>query len=296
MVAENTVHIESSSRAIKIADILAFAKLRLSLLVIISAILGYLIEAKEFSWFTLLGVFAGGLLITSASNGINQILERDLDKLMKRTMSRPLPMEKMTVKQATILVIIMGIAGTVILLVWTNLLCTLLSLSSLLIYSFIYTPMKRRTPIAVFVGAIPGALPPLLGCVAASGEISFMAMLLFAIQFMWQFPHFWAIAWKLDDDYKKAGFNLLPYPTGHSKQNAFQILVYNLMLIPVSALPWIFEVISPIAGALVICCSILFAIPAVRLYIRCDMKSATQLMFASFVYLPITQLIILFNP
>jgi len=266
------------------------------MLVILSAVLGYLIETREFSWITLLGVLGGGLLITSASNGINQILERDLDKLMKRTMSRPLPMQKMTVKQATILVIIMGMAGTAILLIWTNWLCTLLSLGSLLIYSFIYTPMKRSTPFAVFVGALPGALPPLLGCVAASGKISFMAMLLFAMQFMWQFPHFWAIAWKLDEDYKKAGFNLLPYPTGHSKQNAFQILVYNLMLIPVSALPWIFDVVAPLTGALVVICSVVFCIPAVWLYIRCDMKSATQLMFASFVYLPVTQLIILFNP
>lgn len=269
------------------------------MLVILTAVMGYLIEANEFSWLTLLGVFAGGLLITMASNGINQILERDLDKLMKRTLSRPLPMQKMTVKQATVLVIIMGVAGTSILLICTNLLCTSLSLISLVIYSFVYTPLKRRTPIAVFVGALPGALPPLLGCVAASGKISFMAMFLFAMQFMWQFPHFWAIAWKLDEDYKKAGFNLLPYPSGHSKQNAFQILLYNLMLIPVSAIPLVFETVSllsPLSGALLVSCSIFFCIPAVLLYLRCDMKSATQLLFASFVYLPVTQLIILFNP
>ncbi len=285
---------------LRLSDYLAFAKLRLSMLVIISAVFAYLIEIQfsentSFQWSVLAGVFIGGMLITSASNGLNQIFERASDALMKRTQERPLPKQKMSLYQAYILVGIFISSGTAILLIYTNLLCTLLSLGSLIIYAFFYTPLKKISPIAVFIGAIPGALPPLLGCVAATENISYMALLLFAIQFIWQFPHFWAIAWKLDDDYKKAGFNLLPFPTGHSKQNAQQILLYNIVLIPISILPWLFGIINLTSGILILISSIAFLIPAIFLFLKLDMKSATQLMFASFVYLPIVQLIILFN-
>lgn len=279
----------------KIADYAAFAKLRLSLLVLFSAVIGYLMGAAVFSWTALICLFFGGMFITAASNGLNQIFERELDKLMKRTMSRPLPMEKMSVKEAYILVSVFAVAGFLLLWFGTNPLCAVLSLSSLVVYSFIYTPLKRKTSLAVFVGAFPGALPPLLGWVAATGSVDFMAMMLFATQFMWQFPHFWAIAWRLDEDYKKAGFNLLPFSSGHSRKNAFQILLYTLMLVPVSMFPVIFGYTHLISGAIIFVSSVLFLIPAIRLYLTCSMKDASMLMFSSFAYLPVVQLAMLFN-
>src|SRR5690606_31954709 len=179
----------------------------------------------------------GGFFITGAANGINQIIERDLDKIMSRTQNRPLPSGKLSLKSAYILVGIYFTIGFVSLALGTNWLCTSLSVSSLIVYSFIYTPVKQKSPIAVFIGAFPGALPPLLGWVAATGTITYGAILLFTIQFFWQFPHFWAIAWNAYDDYKKAGFDLLPLNGGKTKANAAQILLYNFLLIPISLLP-----------------------------------------------------------
>jgi protoheme IX farnesyltransferase len=296
VLAEKTVNIERAPGAsLKISDYAAFTKVRLSLLVLFSAVLGYLMAAPKTDWTQLITLFIGGFFITAASNGLNQVFERDLDKLMKRTMNRPLPTEKMSLTEAWILIAVFAVLGTGILWWGTNPLCALLSFSSLIAYSFIYTPLKRRTPLAVFVGAFPGALPPLLGWVAATGSISYMALLLFATQFMWQFPHFWAIAWRLDDDYRKAGFNLLPFPTGRNKSNAFQILLYTTMLVPVSILPAVFGYINPITGVIVFTCSVLFLIPAIQLYRTCSMKAASLLMFSSFAYLPLVQLALLFN-
>jgi len=296
VLAEKTVNIEHAPEAtLKISDYVAFTKIRLSLLVLLSAVIGYLIAAPQVNWSELLMLFFGGLFITAASNGINQIIERDLDKLMKRTMSRPLPTEKMSLPEAYILVSVFAIGGTAMLWWGTNPLCAMLSLSSLILYSFVYTPLKRRTPLAVFVGAFPGALPPLLGWVAATGSIDYMALLLFAIQFMWQFPHFWAIAWRLDDDYRKAGFNLLPFPTGRNSSNAFQILLYTTMLVPVSILPSVFGYAGMLTGILVFAASVLFLVPAIMLYHTRSMKAASLLMFSSFAYLPVVQLILLFT-
>lgn len=294
MLAENSLHIEKSS-SLKISDYIAFTKLRLSLLVLFSAGLGYLIAGGIFDGKTFICLLVGGFCITAASNGLNQIFERELDKLMKRTMGRPLPKEKMSVTEAYVLVIVFAITGALFLWFGTNPLCTLLSVSSLFLYAFVYTPLKRVSSIAVFVGAIPGALPPLLGYVAAKGTIDYMAILLFATQFMWQFPHFWAIAWRVNDDYKKAGFSLLPFPSGHSKQNAFQILIYGLFLIPVSIIPVFMGYTHIASGIIIALTGIAFFIPAVWLYRSLSMKAASVLMFSSFLYLPIVQIFMWVN-
>jgi len=277
-------------------DFKNLVKLRLTFLVVFSASISFLIAPEsqlEINWYNWLKLIIGGFLVTAAANGFNEILEKDLDKLMKRTADRPLPSGRMTNGQALVLSLIMGISGTY-LLGSLNILTGLLSVFSILFYAFIYTPLKRKSPIAVLVGAIPGALPPLIGYVAAHGLIDQVALILFGIQFVWQFPHFWAIAWVLDDDYKKAGFRLLP-TTKRDRTSAIVAFISTLILIPVSVLPFIYGfggyyilIVSIIAG-------LLFSYQAFVLVKNLDVKSAQNLMFGSFVYLPIVQLVLLFN-
>src|SRR5882672_10787078 len=186
-------------------------KPRLSFLVAFSCAFGYGLATKgNVNWTILLMLTLGGFLLSGASVCINQIIERDLDKIMTRTMNRPIPTGRISVSEAKVFAAICFLISMIILLIFTNPLTVVLSFVSMVLYSFVYTPLKRVGPVAVFVGAIPGALPPLLGWVAATGSISHEAMIIFGIQFIWQFPHFWAIAWVADDDYKKAGFRLLP--------------------------------------------------------------------------------------
>lgn len=236
----------------------------------------------------------GGLLVTAASNGSNQIWERNLDKLMKRTERRPIPMDQMTVKEGYAVVSICLILGLVMLFA-INLYSALLGFAAFVSYVFIYTPLKRVTPWAVFVGAFPGAIPPMLGAIAATNSFGLMPGILFFVQFVWQFPHFWAIAWVVNDDYKAAGFSLLPSKSGRSKASAFQIAVYSLALIPFSLFPWILGWVGTVALIVTTICSILFFVYSYRLFISCDTKDARKLMFASFVYLPIIQFIYVFD-
>lgn len=273
---------------------MVFTKFRLSALVIVSALSGYLFVG-EFDWLEMTYLLIGGLLVTAASNGSNQIWERELDKKMKRTAKRPLPQGHMTVTEAYIIVVICLIAGTALLLM-LNVSSALLGLAAFVSYVFIYTPMKRKTAWAVFVGAFPGAIPPMLGAIAHD-EVGFGMIpgVLFFVQFTWQFPHFWAIAWVAFDDYKAGGFSLLPSRKGRSKDSAFQIVVYSLALIPFSLLPWLLDytgmwsmVIATILGAW-------FFLYAYKLFLSCDVKDARRLMFASFFYLPIIQFVYVFD-
>src|SRR5260221_625236 len=172
-------------------------------------------------------VLTGGMLVTASSNGFNQVIERDTDKLMNRTSGRPLPGGRMNVSEGIISSLLMGTAGVLLLWIYINPLTGFLSLISLLLYTLLYTPLKKITPLAVFVGAIPGAMPPLIGWVAATGNIGPAALALYALQFIWQFPHFWSIAWVLDEDYQRAGFKMLPSPDGKGKRSAFQTMVYT---------------------------------------------------------------------
>jgi len=199
-----------------------FFKLRLSMLVVFSAVLGFFIAAgSDFSWSLLLFLVVGGFLVTGSSNGFNQIIEKDLDILMERTKGRPLPTGRMNALEGYIVASISGAAGIAILWYGLNPLSGILGALALFIYVMLYTPMKRISPFAVFVGAFPGAIPPMLGWVAFNGSFGLEAGILFAIQFIWQFPHFWAIAWKADEDYSRAGFKLLPSAGGKKSNVSF---------------------------------------------------------------------------
>jgi protoheme IX farnesyltransferase len=177
-----------------------------------------------------------------------------------------------------------------------NPLSGILGTLALILYTVVYTPLKRITPFAVFVGAFPGAIPPLLGHVASTsgfGEIKFEAWILFAVQFMWQFPHFWAIAWVMDDDYKKAGFRMLPSLGGRDKSSAFQILVYTLFLLPISLFPVLFGMSGIVSAIIISICGMLFTFQAYKLYMDLTIESARKLMFGSFIYLPVVQMAVM---
>jgi protoheme IX farnesyltransferase len=272
-------------------DYLQLTKPRLSALVVFSAITGYVIATGgEASLASMLWLMAGGYLVTGASNGFNQVIEKDLDKLMERTKDRPVPAGRLSVFQALTASVIMGAAGVAILWVMMNPLCGQLSLLSLLLYSLVYTPLKRHTPFAVLVGAFPGAFPPMLGWIAARNTIGMEAVLLYALQFIWQFPHFWSIAWILHDDYLKAGFRMLPSAGGRDRSSAFQNLMYTACLIPMSFLPQAFHQAGTVTTVALLCCSLVFTWQAMTLYRTLEIKAAHRLMFGSFLYLPATQL------
>ncbi len=267
--------------------------MRLSALVVYSACLGYLFadyNPVNF-WREIICLSFGGFLITGASNGINQILERKLDVLMQRTNSRPLPVGDMSVNEAWAVAFLSALIGLSLLYFGVNTISALLGLSALVSYAFIYTPLKQVTSFAVFVGAFPGAVPPMLGWVAATGHFGLEAGLLFIVQFIWQFPHFWAIAWVLDDDYNLGGFRLLPSAGGRDKNSAFQILMYTLFTVPVGMLPWAFNLSGIYSLITAVLLGVGFCYYAFKLYFSCEIADAKKLMFASFVYLPVMQLV-----
>ncbi len=265
-------------------------KFRLSLTVAFSSAIGYMLGAHELSWSRALLVMLGGLLVTGSANIINQVHERELDKLMTRTAKRPLPTGVLSPAEAWVFCVLLGVAGLSLLWYCFNPLTAGLSLLSLILYGFIYTPLKTISPICVAVGAIPGGLPPLIGWVAATGYIGVEAWVLFGIQFMWQFPHFWAIAWVADDDYKRAGFKMLPTPGNRDIRTAFQIMTYTLLLIPLSLLPLEFNISGRISALVAVVAGILFLLLTVQLMRTQSRKAALRIMFASFLYLPIVQI------
>lgn len=297
MLAENINTAEPTFTLMgKIRDYAQFVKLRLASLVVLSAAIGFVIGSEEVNWTKMLLLVLGGFLVTGASNGFNQIIEKNIDKLMDRTQNRPLPQERMGVNEAFVLASIMGLSGIAILWIFMNPMSAVLGTLALILYTVVYTPLKQITPFAVFVGAFPGAIPPLLGHVASTsgfGEITFQAWLLFAAQFMWQFPHFWAIAWVLDDDYKKAGFRMLPSLGGRDKSSAFQILVYTLFLLPISLLPVLFKMSGIFSAVIITLSGFYFAYQAYVLYKECSVEAARKLMFGSFIYLPVVQLAVM---
>jgi len=278
----------------KVSDIILFIKLRLTFLVVLSAIFCFILASDKIDWTKLILLIMGGLLITSSSNGFNQIIERNLDKLMSRTANRPLPSGRMSVREAYIIASVMGVTGIIILCL-INPLSGALGLLAWILYVMVYTPLKRKSSFAVFVGAFPGAIPPMLGWIAATNHFTIGALLVFAVQFIWQFPHFWAIAWVLDDDYKKAGFKMLPSKGGRDKSSAFQTLVYTLSLLPISLMPVFFKLSGNIAAVIIIICGIFFIAQAFKLYKTCSLKAASQLMFGSFIYLPLVQLALILD-
>lgn len=275
----------------KVKAFVELLKVRLSLLVAFSCAFGYALAMKgSVNIETLIMLVLGGFLMSGASVGINQIIEKDLDKIMSRTCQRPLPTGRLSVAETIVFITFIFSLSIVILALYTNLITVLLSIVSFLLYSFVYTPLKRVGPVAVFVGAIPGALPPLLGWVAATGSINYQALIIFGIQFIWQFPHFWAIAWLADDDYKKAGFKLLPSGGGKDLNTAIQIMIYTLFLIPLGLLPAKFGITGLDSAIVATVCGVAFFAQTFSLMKTGSRKSALRIMFGSFLYLPIVQI------
>lgn len=263
-------------------------KARLTSMVVFSAGIGYVLGAGySFSWIGLAVLCLGGFLITGASNALNQVLEKEYDSMMKRTANRPLAAGRMSVSEAVMAAGFMSLIGITLLALF-NPLTALIGTVSLIIYAFIYTPVKRVSPIAVLIGAIPGALPPMIGWVAATGNLGIEALALFGIQFLWQFPHFWAIAWVGNEDYTKAGYKLLPSKGGKDKETALQCLIYTLFMLPMGISLFWLGVTGWISAVVVTGAGLMFTYYAWRLYQECTDKAALQLMFSSFVYLPVT--------
>ncbi|MCB9189607.1 MAG: protoheme IX farnesyltransferase [Flavobacteriales bacterium] len=298
-MAENTEIISTQvTQYSKTQDFVALGKLRLASLVVFSAVLGYLIalpSLAHFDWVSFLALIFGGFLVTASSNAFNQIWERNLDIKMDRTKDRPVAAGRLSVKEAIIFSVLSGAIGEVLLFM-LNPLSGALGLLAMVMYVLLYTPLKTISPVAVFVGAFPGSIPPMLGYIAVTGEFGWFPGVLFLTQFFWQFPHFWAIAWNIHDDYLKAGFQLLPSKSGRTKASAFQIFIYSAALIPIGVLPCIQltpemqPLCSPYAAIVLIPLGLMKMFPAMRLYQTLDKKYARQLMFGSFIYLPVAQL------
>ena len=273
--------------------ILELTKYRLSLSVIFSSVAGYLIAIDYFSIETFLLLFFGGFFLVGASNGFNQIIERERDSIMDRTKNRPIPLGKISPRSAFIICLIMILSG-IVLLYLINFRTAFFGLISTLIYLFLYTPLKTRTPLCVFFGAISGAIPFMLGWVAATNKFGIEPGVLFMIQFFWQFPHFWAIGWLSDDDYKKAGFKMLP--TGKKdKSTAFQIVFYTIWtilasLIPLSGFSGLLT-ISYISGLLIFLAGLFMLSKSINLMLYMNNLNASKLKYASIFYLTFIQII-----
>jgi len=277
----------------KLNDFLLLFKFRLSLTVVFSSAIAFVIGSQSINLHNVFFIFLGGFLITAGANALNQALEKDYDKMMKRTQNRPLAAGRMNMPEAILAAGLCGIAGIGILWFFFNPSGALLGAVSLLLYAFVYTPLKRFSPFAVLVGAIPGALPPLIGWVCATGEFGFGGFVIMSIQFLWQFPHFWAIAWIAHDDYKNAGFKLLPSSGGQDKYTALLSMFYIGILIAVSLIPVVSGMIGYVSGAVIFLAGIGFLLLAFRLFKSCEMKAAKRLMIGSIIYLPVVLIALL---
>jgi protoheme IX farnesyltransferase len=282
----------------KIDDYKQLIKFTLSFTVVFSSVISYMLAPNvvEYDFVSILLLLLGGMLVTGSANAINQITEKDTDAVMKRTGSRPVASGRMSVQEATAFAFIAAIVGSLILWLYFSWYAAGLALLSLFIYGFVYTPLKKVNSIAVLVGAIPGALPCLIGWAAAYDGENFSwtgGWILFAIQFLWQFPHFWAIAWVAHQDYSKAGFKLLPSQQGPTKFTAIQTVIYSLLMIPVGMLPYFFGMSGVVSMWILVAANMFMVIQCVRLYINMDVKSARRVMFSSYIYLPIVLLALL---
>lgn len=293
MESTQELNTKSVTIAAKARAVLELTKARLNLSVVYSAIAGYLLGATTFSFLELFYVGIGGYLVVGAANGFNQIIEKDRDALMNRTMNRPLPTGRLSTLEAMIASTIMAFSG-LFLLYLINPLTLGFGAFAFFVYVLVYTPLKAVGPIAVYVGALPGAIPALLGWVAATGHFGVEPGTLFAIQFIWQFTHFWAIGWVADKDYAKAGYHLLPSgkPDGRT---AFQIVLYTIFLIPVSVLPFFgitgLLTLSTAGFILITLLGLALLYQTTVLYRTHEVKDARKLMIYSVIYLPVVQLI-----
>jgi protoheme IX farnesyltransferase len=289
----------------KIKDYLQLVKPSLSIMVVFSSVISFLLtkgsEAYVDRWKMILLLFVGGMLVTGSANAINQVVEKDTDAMMKRTAKRPVASGRMSVAEGWAFAIITGALGVFILGNYFNWLAAGLAAFSLFLYAFIYTPLKKINSIAVLVGAIPGALPCLIGWAAGDNALTLGGWILFAFQFFWQFPHFWAIAWVAHKDYSTAGFKLLPAEEGPTKFTALQTVVYSLLLMPVSLAPYFTgmcsydDVKGMISIGLVVLANVFMITRCLTLYRKMDVGSARKVMFGSYMYLPVVMLALLLS-
>jgi heme o synthase len=279
-----------------LSDFGLLVKFKLNLTVVFSAVMSYAIVAGGNTTTVGLMLLAfGGFMVTSAANALNQVLERDYDKLMPRTSNRPVAAGRMTISTAVLWAGIMALVGISTLALF-NPLTGFLGTLSLISYAFVYTPLKRSTPLAVVVGAVPGALPLIIGAVAYEGTITATAMMLFTLQFLWQFPHFWAVAWLADDDYKKAGFYLLPSRSGEKDATTGLLsLVFCVFMIGNSLLAWWLGYTGITAAMVLTVLNVYWAFRCWKLYKDCSREAARAQMFFSFAHLPLSLIILLID-
>lgn len=276
-----------------VKDFLELTKVRLSVSVVFSSIAGYFLGVEQINLLTILLLAIGGYLMVGASNAFNQIIEKDLDALMSRTKNRPIPAGRMSVITAFIVASIFTVTGIAVLYA-INPKTAMFGAISIFMYVSLYTPLKTKTPLSVFVGAFPGAIPFMLGWVAATGEFGIEAGTLFMIQFFWQFPHFWAIGWFLYDDYKKAGFFMLP--TGkQDRGTAVQVVLYTVWTLLVSLIPVLGVTgsfyITPITAVLVFLLGIWFLVHSIKLFKLKSQQAARKLLFVSVAYITMLQIL-----
>jgi protoheme IX farnesyltransferase len=276
----------------KIKDYLKLIKPSLSIMVVFSSVLAFLlvpdIESKYVNPLQMTILLAiGGLLVTGSANAINQIVEKDTDAMMKRTASRPVASGRMSVAEAWAFAIVTGAVGIFILGYYFNWTAAGLAAFSLFLYAFIYTPLKKVNAVAVLVGAFPGALPCLIGWAAGDERLGTGGWVLFILQFLWQFPHFWAICWIAYKDYSTAGFKLLPSEKGPTRYTALQTVIYSLLLIPIGVVPYLIAMSGMVSLIIVTVANLLMVWQCVRLYRQMDVKAARRVMFSSYIYLPV---------
>lgn len=289
---------ESASLALasKVKDYFQLIKFTLSFMVVFSCVICYLLAPNiKFNLLSVLLLFMAGMLITGSANAINQAVEKDTDALMKRTAGRPVASGRMRVNEAYAFAIVTGFIGVLIMWYWFNFASAMIGLFSLFLYAFIYTPLKKINSVSVLVGAFPGALPCLIGWVAGTNEFSTGGWILFGIQFLWQFPHFWAIAWVAHKDYSAAGFKLLPSKKGPTKFTAAQTVMYSMLMIPVGMLPYYYNISGITSMWILLVCNLWMVYVSVMLFIKMDVGAARKVMFSSYFYLMIVLLALLFD-
>jgi heme o synthase len=269
-------------------DYIALTKPRITWLILMSTGVGYFFGARNgWHWLTLLHTIVGTGLIASGTAALNQWYEREADAKMKRTQARPLPSGRLTANRALVFAIVISLAGFAELFFRVNALTGWLGLFTLLSYLFVYTPLKQRSPHSTTIGAIPGAMPPLIGFAAASGTLTWDAWILFAILFFWQFPHFYAIAWMYREDYERAGIRMLPVVEPDGESTARRILLYSLILIPISLVPKFLSMTGNLYLAGAIALGLLFLYAGVRVSFDRTRQQARRVLLASVVYLPV---------
>tara|TARA_B100001146_G_scaffold224393_1_gene242143 strand:- start:1073 stop:1999 length:927 start_codon:yes stop_codon:yes gene_type:complete len=275
------------------SDFKEITKMRLAVSVVFSSVAGYFLGADVVDFVTVLLLAVGGYLMVGASNAFNQVIEKDLDALMNRTKNRPIPSGRMSVAKALSIAFLFTIVGVGVLYI-INPITAVFGAISIILYVALYTPLKTKTPLSVFVGAFPGAIPFMLGWVAATNDFSIEPGTLFMIQFFWQFPHFWALGWWLYDDYERGGFFMLP--TGkRDRGTAIQIILYTIWTIIISLVPVTGQTgslyLTPVSAILIFLLGLLMLKYAIQLYKKRDEKTAKQLMFASVTYITLLQII-----